>query len=270
MIKRLRYFTLPIILLLILVAGDEPYTLEKKISLHADYIRSDELGNVFAIKDNQLTKYNQKGEETHTYSNLYSGDISFIDTHDPFKILLYYPSFGQIQFLDHTLSLSSSRIDLNQLGLGLSTLVCSSYQGAFWVYDPTNFELVRINQSLEVNERSGNLQQVTGLSVDPNYMLERDNTLYLNDPNTGILIFDKYGSYYKTIPVKGLVSFQVFDRKIIYIQQEKIHIYNTKLNEVSTATLPRSVHQSISVCLSTDPQRIYILDDTALYYFKIN
>jgi hypothetical protein len=270
MIRLLRYSPLLIILLLILVAGDDSYTLERKISLEADFIRSDELGNVFVVKDNQLTKYNKKGEKTHTYSNLYSGDISFVDTHDPFKILLYYPSFGQIQFLDHTLSLSSSKIDLNQLGYGLSTLACASYQGAFWLYDPTNFELIRIDQSLEVSERSGNLQQVTGFAIDPNYMLERDNALYLNDPNTGILIFDKYGSYYKLIPVKDLVTFQVFDRKIIYTQEEKIHIYNTKLNELSSAPLPRSGNKSVTVCLSTDPQMIYVLGNSALHYYKIN
>lgn len=258
------------VILIALTAGDEPYTLTGQVKLTADFIRSDELGNVFVIRDNQLTKYNKRSEKLYSYSNLYSGDISFIDTHDPFKILLFYQSFGQVEFLDHTLSLNSSRIDLNELGLGLSTLACASYQGAFWVYDPTNFELIRIDQSLEISERSGNLQQVTGYTLNPNYMLERDNSLYLNDPETGIFIFDKYGSFYKTIPVKGLMSFQVFDRKIIYVKEGEISIYDTRLNELSSTALPRADNKSVSVCLSTDPQMIYALGKTSLYFYLIN
>jgi len=253
----------------IFTAAGDAYEMTKELKLKGDFIRSDELGNVFVVKDNQLTKYNTGGGKMHVYSNLQYGDISFIDTHDPFKILVYYQPFGRVEFLDRTLSLTSSSIDLNLLYIGLPSLVCASYQGAFWVYDPVNIELVRLTQSLEVNERSGNLQQATGYSIDPNYMLERDNYLYLNDPDIGILIFDKYGSYFKTIPVKGLSSFQVFNNRIIYVIGDEISIYDTRLNELSSTFLPWKEALSISVCLSLDPQKLYMLGDESLHFYKI-
>src|SRR5210317_1066783 len=256
MINLVRYFRISMAmigLLIIFVAGGDAYLLKKKLAVNGDFIRSDELGNVFLVKGNQLTKYNSKGEKVHVYSNLLYGDISFIDTQDPFKILLYYQPFGQIQYLDHTLSLISTTIDLNMHYSGLPSLVCASYQGAFWVYDPIISEMVRVNQYLEISERSGNLKQVTGYNLDPNYMLERDNFLYLNDPYIGILIFDKYGSYYKTIPVKGLSSFQVFDNRIIYFINNEISIYDVKLNELSSTSVPMNDARSISVCLSVEP-----------------
>ncbi len=251
-----------------LISG-EGYLETERLKIKADFIRSDELGNVFAVKDNTLVKFDTQGKKLHNYSNTNFGDISFIDTHDPFKILLFYESFGQILFLDQSLSLASSVIDLNMLDLGLSSLVCSSYQGAFWVYDPGSMELIRVNQNLEISERSGNLQQVTGLSPDPNYMLERDNFLYLNDPEKGILIFDKYGSYYKTIPVTGLESFQVFNGKIIFYKGDEISIYDTKLNELSTTSLPRGDAVSVSVCMSLKPQRLYMLSSEELFFYFI-
>jgi len=256
-------------LAIIFIAAGDGYVEIKQLKVQGDYIRSDELGNIFLVNDHELIKYSSAGDVLNTYSSLSAGDITFIDTHDPFKILLYYQPFGQIEFLDHTLSLASSTIDLNLMSLSMVTLACASYQGAFWVYDPTNFELVRISQSLEVSERSGNLQQVTGISVDPNYMLERDNFLYLNDPATGILIFDKYGSYFKTIPVKGLTSFQVFNRKLIYTEGDQISIYDTHLNELSATTLPRDDAKSISVCLSLDPQKLYMLGHEKLLFYDI-
>jgi len=258
-----------VLMAITLISAGDGYVETGQITVDGDFIRSDELGNVFLVNDNQLVKYNSTGAVMHTYSNLYSGNISFVDTHDPFKILVYYRAFGQVEFLDQSLSLASSTISLTMLNLSLATLVCSSYQGAFWVYDPINFELVRVSQALEINERSGNLQQVTGFTPDPNYMLERDNYLYLNDPVNGIMIFDKYGSYYKTIPVKGLTSFQVFNRKLIYIEGDDISIYDTRLNEVSTTTLPQNDAKSISVCLSLDPQRLYMLREEKLFLYDI-
>jgi len=268
--KILTKITSIIILALLLMAADNGYEKVTEIKTAGDFIRSDELGNVFLVNDNQLSKYNKLGEQLHTYTNLYSGNITFVDTHDPFKILVYYRSFGQVEFLDHTLSLASSTIDLNMLNLSLATLVCSSYQGAFWVYDPMNFELLRVTAALEISERSGNLQQVTGYTPEPNYMLERDNYLYLNDPNIGILMFDKYGSYYKTIPIKDLQSFQVFNNKIIYNIGDQVSIYDTRLNEHSSTTLPTSLAKSVSLCLSLDPQKLFILEEEKLVYYNIN
>ncbi|MEE4258101.1 MAG: hypothetical protein V2I47_13770 [Bacteroidales bacterium] len=267
--KVLIKITYVLILTLVLTAGEEGYEQIRAVNAKGDFIRSDELGNVFLVDDNQLIKYNSEGRKLHSYTNLYSGDITFVDTHDPFKILLYYRSFGQVEFLDHTLSLASSSIDLNSLGLSLATLVCASYQGAFWVYDPMNFELVRISAGLEVSERTGNLVQVTGLSPEPNYLLERDNFLYLNDPETGIMMFDKYGTFYKTIPVKGLNSFQVFNNRIIYTEGEEIFIYDIKLNELSSASLPAGNKKSVSLCLSLDPQMLFVLQEEKLIYYNI-
>lgn len=265
--------TIMLIMLLLttaFISSEEAYKLSHSIKIGADFIRSDELGNVFVIKDNNLSKYDASGKKLHSYTNMYAGDISFVDTHDPFKIFVFYQAFAQVDFLDRTLSLSSSSIDLNLINLGLATLACASYQGGFWVYDPTNFELNRVDQSLNIKEHSGNLQQVTGYTLQPNYMLERDNSLYLNDPDIGILIFDKYGSYYKTIPVKGLTSFQVFDRKIIYVQENEISIYDTGRNELNTTSTPAEDARSISVCLSTKPQMLYLLDDEKLYFYQMN
>ena len=70
------------------VPFNDDYKLTTVIDIQGDFIRSDELGNVFVVKDNQLTKFDENGKKLHSYSNLYAGDISFVDTHDPFKILL--------------------------------------------------------------------------------------------------------------------------------------------------------------------------------------
>jgi hypothetical protein len=266
---RIVYNILSLTLLVFFLAAAEGYVETRQIDVQGDFVRSDELGNAFLVNDNRLVKYSPDGKILRTYSNLYSGDITFIDTHDPFKILLYYRDFGKLEFLDQSLSLASSTIDLSMLDLSLATLACASYAGAFWVYNPMNFELVRVTAGLEIKERSGNLQQVSGITPDPNYMLERDNFLYLNDPVTGIMMFDKYGTYYKTIPVRGLTSFQVFDNKLIYVTGNDISIYNIRLNEEKTTALPVEGAKSVTVCMSLDPQRLYVLKEKKLIFYTI-
>jgi hypothetical protein len=269
-LKKIHFRTFVLLLLAALfISADEGYEERLKLKLKADYITNDELGNVFVVNDNQVTKYSADGIMLRTYSNLKLGDISFVDTHDPFKILLYYKDFTHVEFLDQTLSLTSSSIDLTRINLELATLACASYQGAFWVYDPMNFELVRVTAQLTLGERTGNLMQATGHAVDPNYMIERYNFFYLNDPAIGILIFDKYGTYFKTIPIKGLNSFQVSEKRIIYFLGDKISIYDTGLNEDNYTNLPWDGARSVSVCLGLEPQRLFMLGEEELYFYDI-
>jgi hypothetical protein len=254
--------------LLCLAAGDQ-YTETARIKTRAGFITSDDLGNVFTVKDNRIEKYGPGGKKLHTYSNNYAGEITFADTRDPFKILLFYQDFGQVEFLDQSLSLSAGSVNLSNLGLELVSLACASYQGGFWVYDPLKAELIRVSQALEISERTGNLQQATGYSLNPNFMIERDNFIYLNNPGSGILIFDKYGSYYKIVPVKGLKSFQVFNHKIIFTENDQISMYDTRLNELNTAGLPLTGARSVAVCLSTRPQMLFMLAGDELFFFQI-
>lgn len=253
----------------LLADGDSIYSEVHRIKVSGDYIRSDELGNVYLVKDKQLSKYSSRARLLHTFSNLYSGSISHVDVQDPFKVLLFYRDFGQVEFLDHTLSLSSTTVELGSLGLELATLACSSYQGAFWVYDPINFELLRISQALEIIDRSGNLRQVSGYTPDPNYLLERDNMVYMNDPEQGIFIFDRYGTYYKLIPVKDLSSFQVFNNAIIYVKEDRLMHHDTELNELTSTPLPGIEFRSFSVCLSVKPEMAFLLTDEELVFYEI-
>ena len=106
-----------VVLTVTLIAAGDGYVESGQILAQGDFIRSDELGNIFLVRGNQLIKHNSSGLALHTYSNLYSGNISFIDAHDPFKILVYYEAFGQVEFLDQSLSLISSTISLSMLKL---------------------------------------------------------------------------------------------------------------------------------------------------------
>ena len=79
---------------------------------------------------------------------------------------------------------------MQELGLGPATLACSSFNNGFWVYSPVNFELRRLDEILTQTVQTFNLNQITGIDIHPNFMVEHQNWMYLNNPTSkdGLLI----------------------------------------------------------------------------------
>ncbi len=160
---------------------------------------------------------------------------------------------GQVNLLDHN------------IGMGL--LACSSVQNHFWFYDAMKFALIRTDENFKEVSSTGNLAQILGIELNPTSMTEFANRLYLMNPSTGIMVFDIFGTYIKTIPVTGITDFQVFENEIAYLDKNTLIRYNTLLFELKEIELPyicKSAQiQKNSLILLTD-QKILILEKPKL------
>ena len=176
----------------------------KTIEINSDFFTADNQGNFYVINGNELTKFDKTGKQLYKYSNKNLGTIDFVDVSNQLKILLFYKNFSQAIFLDNTLSMSGTPVSFDQIGFQQAQLICTSHNNGIWLYDQQTFALVRLNDTYEETQRTGNLNALLNIELQPNYLLEYNNKIYINNPSTGILIFDIYGTYYKTIPVKNL------------------------------------------------------------------
>ena len=70
------------------------------------------------------------------------------------------------------------------------------------------------------------------------FMIEKDNAVYLNDPAIGIMVFDIFGNYSKTVPIKGLKKFQVFQDQIIYFDNGRLNAYGLITLDLKSIQLP--------------------------------
>lgn len=203
-----------------------------------DFFTTDNLGNIYTVKEDELIKYLPSGKFFARYSNLKLGSISFVDATNPLKILLYYRDFQQIVFLDNQLSLNSEVVSLERLGFEQTDLVCASANNSFWIYSKQNNELHRFNEDSKKITSTGNLKQVLQSELSPNYMMEHNGYLYLNSPETGIYVFDIFGAFSKIISIKNLRQFQVSE-DIVYYQKDSIFCsYNYTLFEEACKNLP--------------------------------
>jgi hypothetical protein len=207
---------------------------------NSDFIRCDQLGNLYLVKNDQLMKYDAQGKLINRYSNKTLGSIQFLDVSNPMKILIFYPAFNKIVFLDNQLSENGRPVNLSDYEMDQTILACTSHDNSFWVYDQRNFELVRMDQNMQVTHRTGNIPQQTGLEIKPLNVYEYNNWLYACDSVAGIFVFDIYGTYYKTIPLKGLMEVQFDNNSLWYFQAGKLEGINLQTLQPEKKELPRA------------------------------
>lgn len=197
--------------------------LEKNCSIEID-----NFGNIYAINDLEIVKYNSVGVLQKKFSTKRYGKIEYVDASNPLKILVYYKDFQQLLFIDNQLTASSPMISLETIGYEQASVVCSSANNSFWLYDKQNNELLRFDAELKPIVKTGNIKRILDVDIKPNFMKEHNNYLYLNSPEEGILVFDIYGTFYKTIPLKNLKKFMVVNGDIFYYENKTLKQYQSQ------------------------------------------
>jgi len=191
-------------------------------------IKIDDFGYIYVITKTEILKYNLNGLFIKSFSAKRYGSIDFVDVTNPLKILVYYKDFQHILFLDNQLTASSNMISLENLGLEQTSLVCNSVNNSFWLFDKQNNSLLRFDEKSNQLVKLDNLKRLLNLDFKPNFIKEKNNYLYLNCPNEGILVFDMYGSFLKTIPIKDLSEFDIRNENIVYFKADTLNEYKTK------------------------------------------
>ena len=222
------FYALTFILISFAFVSDDPLKTIFTIKASADFFTTDNLGNTYLIKGEEIKKYGQTGELLKIFSNKTSGKITSLDASNPLRILVFYKDFATILILDDLLSQNGDPMNLLDYGLEQSDVICTSFNNGIWFFSRENMELVRLDQNFKTVVNTGNLNRLLGTDLKPNFLLENNGYVYLNNPAEGILVFDIYGTYFKTISLKGLQRFQVKENNIYYFIDGSLKSYNLK------------------------------------------
>jgi hypothetical protein len=227
-----------LLIFLFFLTLNQEFTPVFELDAHVDLMYRDNLDNLYTVDEYTLKKYDSKGKLLFTYSDNFLGKISSVSIGEGLKVMVYYQNNAQMVVLDNSLSQLAPPVALNFYNLGSVSLVCSSSQNRYWLYDPLQGSLIRTTNTFTQEFNSGNLDQILNLSLNPTLMTEWGNTLYLNDPKEGILVFDIFGTYKKTIPLKGLKAFQVSEYGIYYVENGEFKFYDFKSFLIQTVQIP--------------------------------
>jgi len=191
----------------------------------------------FADNSGNIFKYDTLGALLFTYSPLKKVDVTLLEAWRNVNIFVFYQSFQEYLILDRFLSQSpTTRINPNTIGF--ARLATYSYDNNIWIIDETEFSLVKYNLTFGKIDLSTPLDLILdSRTYDMNFIREYQSLVFLNDKNSGVLIFDNMGNYKTKIPVKGLSMVGFYNDEIYFQEGDSIkfiniYTYNERLEQL--------------------------------------
>lgn len=223
--------------ILLAANGQEPGEL-RSIPGNFDAFTTDELGNVYTLQGDVLAVFDTQGRPLARNSLKTFGRITTLDGFYSLKPMVFSKEQAQLAVLDNTLSIQNV-LNLPKGGYPQVSLACVSVQNAFWFIDDREMALVRVDGQLRAIANTGRLDQLLGMVVKPLAMHEYDNWLYVNVPKEGLLVFDLFGTYDRTIPIIGASSFEVRGEFIHYLVDGEPFVYDRRNFTTNRAEVPQ-------------------------------
>lgn len=248
--------------------AQEKWKLVKKIKQEANFISTDRLGNLYVVNDNSISMYNKNGDSLRSFNSQRFGSVAHLDCTDPYQLLVFFKDYNMVLFLDNFLSENGEIVDLQSLGLDQVSLACHSREAGFWAFDQIRQRVLHLNDNFEITHQTVNFVQWFGHRLEPNYMVEYNNKLYLNVPETGIYVFDHFGTYLKTIALKDIENPQFLEGQINYLKEQQFfcHYNMQNFNEECEELSSFSGLQQVRI----EKGRTYLFDGKSSQIFQLN
>ncbi len=222
------------------VQAQEKYDSTGVIQGSFRFMTTDNLGTLYLIKEDQsIEKYDATGRIQKQVNHKVYGKLHSMDATNPFEIYLYYRDMGKVVFTDNQLSIRGE-IELNTYLLMPSALA-RSFDNGLWIFDLSDMELKKFSKNMLISQHSGNILQVgDGKSFEIREIQDQETKVYLNNAAAGILVFDNFANYLKTLPFPELESWQVH-RDVLYFKKgEQLLRYDSRFLTTDTLDLPVS------------------------------
>jgi len=242
-------------------------TLVNKIDAAVSFFTTDHLGNLYLVTENGLLKYDPDGNLISSFSEKSFGTIQFADATDPMKILIFNRDFSSVITLDNKLSVQST-FNLHDLNLQQPVLICVSRHDGYWVYDKQSNQLKKFSTSLQPVHESSDLSQLINTEINPVFLVESEKWLWLGNPSSGVLIFDMFGTYLKTLEIKDsmdISAFQVNDDKIILSSANELKEIN-QVNFTNKEISYRDLNDVIKMRI--EQNRLYVLKKNVIEIYS--
>lgn len=232
-------------------------------------------GNIYLIHGAILYKLDPDGNLLYQYCNYLLGDIRSVDADNPMKVMVFHYNEAKIVFLDEKLVPIMEPLDLFEKNHNRITLATYSTDNTIWIYDAVLEDLINIDFHLKELSRT----HLTLNNLHPNQLFSlQEKKLVMNNPETGVLFFDAFGTYLKTLPIQSTShTIQVDGNAISYIKSvENTEIVDWKptlpclmqYNYQTDSKMPSlSEEKPVATFLSmplqvlSTPSHIYFIDD---------
>ena len=186
------------------------------------FVKVDLLGNIYTVdQKNRLKVFDQNMKLLFEYYNNGLGNISFLDITNPRKIIVFFPGFQKMIFLDNTLSEIGRVNTETNLPYDIRA-IGSSRDNNLWIYDALDYRLKKIDPEGKTILESNPLESYLQLDILPNYIIEYNNEVFLIEENLGAAVFDNFGNYLRFTSLKSGSSINYYKEGLVYVQDQNL------------------------------------------------
>lgn len=219
--------------------SDSAFKFLKTIKGNYSYFSVDNLDNIYLITDNnRLKKMNGNGDSIAVFNDVKRyGNPYSIDVTNPLKVLLYYKNFSTIVTLDRLLTMRNT-VNLRTQNIFLVNSLALSYDNNIWLFDEEDFKLKKIDEQGKLLQESIGWRLLFDTVPSPVKIIDRDNFVYLYDPEKGFYIFDYYGSFKNRLPFLKWNNVEVSGKTMYGFDDGKLYSYELSSLQLKEYRLP--------------------------------
>lgn len=250
------------------MSQDSLLVLQKKILYKTISFSVNNIGEVFLIDENdQLKKIDSKGDSIGVYNEIGKyGKLSYVESRDPWKTVLFYKDFSTLILLDKYLN-ELTNINLRKKNYFGVKVVASSYDGNFWMFDEEDETLKKIDQQGSLLLETTDFRKIFDNSPSPTILKDREGGVYLYDSSKGLYIFDYYGTFKSKLTLLNWRDFEVLGNMIYGFDSQYLYTYQKGTLKLNKYLLPTSILPYSAVQVASN--KIYFLHDGNIQVFEL-
>jgi hypothetical protein len=251
------------------LSAQSPFQIISEERVEANRLVVDELGNLYLMNATGIERRNAIGGGVFRTSEMQWGEFHDIDTTDPLRPFIHFPSAGKVVFFDNTLSVQGSPIDLFELGYDNVEIMCGSRGDGYWLWDARNSEIIRVDRSFNRAVSTGNLSILLKSEIRPKLMMERGSFLYLLNTDNTLHVLDMFGMWKKSYSLGEVVNWSAESRMLYVFGNDGIMwLVDTLIWQPQEVALPVSAgrysyHSPFLYCLRESVLSKYKLAENA-------
>lgn len=223
----------------------------------------DPMGAVYVVYENgSLLKFDTTGAPVAIPGRKSKSGSWQIDASNPYKIIVFNRDL-QVADIYSSQFAKINSIDFSLLETGDISMMCSSYDNAFWTLSALNFDLVRLSEQLTITSKTN-----AGLLMDikmytPSVLQESAANVLLAQKGGPAYIFDMYGNL--QLRFNERADYWSLDGDVLYYMlNDSLNAYHTQLHE--NAVIETRLEKIRGLVVSS--QWVVVLTDKKINLFR--
>ncbi|MCU0448647.1 MAG: hypothetical protein MUC97_02225 [Bernardetiaceae bacterium] len=194
------------------------------------HLSVDRYGNYYvADAAGNLDRYDSLGQFALHYSPPKLAQITQLEARPTVRIFAFYRELQEYKLLNRFLTpLETYPLAQASSELGFVRLAAPSLDNQLWLFDDVQFALYKYDKNQNQTSFKAPLDLLLGQAdYDFNQMAEYQNQLFINDRNSGILVFDNLGNYRRRLG-QPTEHFDFYGNEVYYLHQGQLwfeHLY---------------------------------------------